>query len=471
MEFSNIDSDDEIYTKHVQNHELNEIIDDYLDDFILPQDNHSGPFPYSKYIDILEENRPTNSFFQNIRNTYIKELKKAGYTDVEEQFVLFGFPIDASKNKDLLGAYLVNLPLCKYLEKSVHENVLELRLDGTSVDEELNTLSSILRENFNFKNIIVYFNVNKINKSLSLSHILYQNVIIDQESDLWVELLQSAFTEITLMIEIEHAIWHLIVAHIIYLAKRTLFFTDILKIFEMADDKVFIKALEVKYLLFGTSFVFKQVLNHNKRFIKYRQNKIEKFIRDFNIDTVYKSYFNLDRIENEDIDWIPGMKSNILIIKNFVNKVVNKTDLSRQNKRLGRFMKRKYSKFKMNCDNPIQKFLQILFVVGAAFHSTTFEFSKLFFTDVFYAKELTEAFYNIGIQTITTDINTVFGDLSLYSGKFYLDEVKRLYQEIQLNREKLFIQMENNILFKNNIFSTKEQMLKYIATNTYTTYV
>ncbi len=445
--------------------------DDYLDDFILPQDNHSGPFPYSRYLNKLDETKPTPAFFQNLRDTYIKELKKAGYSDADPKYVLFGFPIDASSNKELLGCYFQNLPICKYLQKSINENFLELKLDGSSEDHDLNTLSSILRENINFQNVTVYLQIDKSNNNIVFSHMEYYGSRIDQDSELWVELLQSVYTELVLIIEIEHAIWHLIVAHIVYLAKRSLFFTDILKIFEMADDKVFIKALEVKYLLFGTNFVFRQVLNHNKRFIKYRKEKIERFIRTFDINTIYYTYFNIDRIGYEQINWIPGMKSNIDIIKNFVFNIVSKSDLSKQNKRLERFMKRKYSKFNMDCTNPIKKFLEILFVVGAAFHSTTFEFSKLFFTDVFYNKELTEAFYNIGIQTITTDINTVFGDTSLYSGKFYLEEVKKLYNDIQVNRERICVEMENNTMFKNNIFSTKSEMLKYIATNTYTTYV
>ena len=119
----------------------------------------------------------------------------------------------------------------------------------------------------------------------------------------------------------------------------------------------------------------------------------------------------------------------------------------------------------------VKKFLEILFVVGTAFHSTTFEFTKLIFTDVFYNQKFNQSFYNISLQTIITNIDTVFGDLQLYKGKYYKDEVKNLHFDLEKSREKLFAEMANNDVFKNNIFSNKESMLNTFSTNTYTTYV
>lgn len=215
-------------------------------------------------------------------------------------------------------------------------------------------------------------------------------------------------TELTLILSIEHSIMHLIVAHIIYIVKNKLYFTEILKVFTMASTNVFIKAFEVKTLLFGTPLVFGQILNNNNAFKKYLDNKITSFINNFDINTVFEDYFNLNNI-NPNLNWLHGMKDNILIIKNFVNNIIIKKDISNENKIINNYLIKKYKNNKdlVNIPN-IKKLLEILFVVGSAFHSTTFEFTKIIMTDVFYNSKLDNLFYGISIQTIVADVSKVF---------------------------------------------------------------
>jgi hypothetical protein len=280
---------------------------------------------------------------------------------------------------------------------------------------------------------------------------------------------QSAMTELTLVLSIEHAIMHLIVAHIIYIVKNKLYFTEILKVFTMASANVFIKAFEVKTLLFGTPLVFGQILNNNNAFKKYLDNKITSFINDFDINTIFKDYFNLNSI-NPNLNWLHGMKDNILIIKNFVNSIIIKKDISNENKIINNYLIKKYKNNKDLVNIPdIKKLLEILFVVGSAFHSTTFEFTKIIMTDVFYNSKLGNLFYGISIQTIVADISKVFGDEELYKGRLYKDEIKKLKEELENSRININNNFENNI-YKNNIYGTKDNMMKKYSPHTYTSY-
>lgn len=445
--------------------------DDYLDDFIIPFLDEKVDYPI--YIEKLEsKDFKCVELCEKLRKTYIDELAKKGYKNLKPSDVFYGFPIEASKSKELLGAYMFNLPICKYMQASVHNGYV-LKLNGNSLDSDLNFLSRILRQNIPFKSQKLYFKHNpELPNKLELDYIYYEGVQITESSELWLELLQSAYSELVLIIAIEHAFWHLIVAHIVWIAKRSLFFTEILKVFEMAEHDVFIKALQVKFLLFGTPFIFQQTLNANTEFRKYMVNRIGNFISTFDIDTVYSTYFNIRHGRlSSDIDWIPGMKSNIDIIKKFVSNVVSSKDITSENDKFIKYVNRKYSKLNSNGSISIKKFLEILFVTGTAFHSTTFEFTKLLFTDVFYNEKFNQTFYNVSLQTIVTNIDTVFGDLQLYKGKTYKEEVKTLHFDLEKSREKMYVKLSHNDIFRNNIFSNKETMLNTFSPNTYTTYV
>jgi hypothetical protein len=167
---------------------------------------------------------------------------------------------------------------------------------------------------------------------------------------------------------------------------------------------------------------------------------------------------------------MPGMKKNIEIINKFVTSVVSKKDLNRNNNIIINYLSKKYKNSEITNIPDIKKLLEILFVVGTAFHSTTFEFTKLIFTDIFHNKDIGNIFYGVTLQTIVANIDTVFGDELLYNGKIYKKEVNELFNDLEENR-KVIGNEDVESEFKNNIFSTKEQMLKSYSTNTYTTYV
>ena len=54
------------------------------------------------------------------------------------------------------------------------------------------------------------------------------------------------------------------------------------------------------------------------------------FFNNFNIDTIFNEYL-LNGL-NSNQNWITGMDSNIKIIKDFVNKVVTKSDILAENR-------------------------------------------------------------------------------------------------------------------------------------------
>lgn len=444
--------------------------DNYLSQFILPKS--SDIIEQVEYILDLKHNDVYEKC-DVVRKTYLDELAKNGYTQLKPEDVYDFFPVNVCENLLLLGNYVSNLPYCKYLEKGSTDNQLMIKLNGESKNIELNLLSRILRENLSFKNIVIVFNINRYESLnfLEVSHIVYNSQTVCDGHPMWQELVQSGFTEMTLLLSIEHAIWHLIVSHIIYVSKRSLYFTEILEIFNMADKNVFIKSLEVQKLLFGTPFIYKQVLNDNEDFKKYLVQKVSHFIDNFNIDTVFNDYFNINN-SDPTLNWMPGMKSNIRIIKDFVDVVVSRKDLKTENARFSKYLSRKYDSLHLNNTPTIKKFLQMLFVVGTAFHSTTFEFTKLIMTDAFFNEKLDKIFYNISLQTIVTNIDTVFGDVDLYKGDFYKEEVQYLHECLEINRKNMQDHFEReNRTFQNTIYTTQQNMLKKFVTNTFTTYV
>jgi hypothetical protein len=441
--------------------------DNYLENYILPRISEYI-FPNYNFVDFFEDSVYEKCI--NVRKSYIKQLLKKNYK-LSEHNLFENYPIDASNNKRLIGGYISNLPYCRFLEK-IDNNNLFLKLDGKSSNKELNFLSSILREKLKFENLILVFEIeNHINNDfLKLSYIIYYDDIVDIDDDNWLQCVQSAMTELTLILSIEHAIWHLIVAHIIYIIKRKLYFSEIAKVFGIASDNVFIKALEVKFLLFGTPLVFGQILNNNEEFKKYLNNKITSFINDFNIDTIFEDYFNLNNI-NPDLNWCYGMKDNIEIIKNFVNNIILEKDISNENKIINNYLIKKYKNNKELTNIPdIKKLLEILFVVGSAFHSTTFEFTKIIMTDLFYHPKLNKLFYGISIQTIVADITYLFGDEELYKGKIYKKVISKLKEDLESSRLNITNDCRNNI-YKNNIYCTKDIMRNKYSPHTYTTYV
>lgn len=402
-----------------------------------------------------------------LREAYKKMLVESGYKTTALDLAFENFPIDFSQNADLLGQLISQLPYTSYLEKTCDKNKLLLKLNNKSENKELNFLSSILREHIIFENLILVFDYEECKEKnfLSLNHILFNDHKITCCDNLWLYLLQSAYTELFLVISIEHSLWHLNVAFIINAAQNSLQNTEILKIFAMAEYNVFVKASEVENVLFGTDYIFQQILNDNIEFNEYVKIRNIEFFNNFNIDTIFNEYL-LNGL-NPNQNWITGMDSNIKIIKDFVNKVVTKTDISVENQNFINYIDNNNKYYK---NVSIERYLQILFVVGSAFHSTTFEFTKEIFTDILFNIQFQKEFYEVAFTTILTDISISFGDISLYTGTYYQKEVDYLFDTLEKNRKIIEKELECTI-FKNYNYSTTDDINLYYQANTYTTYV
>ena len=444
--------------------------DPYLQNFALP--TLQKPPPQKDFVGGLKADLSDN--LKALRTSYMGQLTGLGYKDISENEVFTNFPIDASKNKQLLGCYVSNMPFCKFLEKGSSPAELLMKMGQASACEEMRTLSNILRENVPLQDLTMVFTVDrsKVNDFLALDYIIYKDEKVDVDHPLWLALVQSAFTELILLVSVEHAVWHLMVAHMVYMVNSQLCCTEILKIFNMSSKNVFIKAAEVKFLLFGSTLIFNQVLSNNVRFQAYVNDRISTFIENFNIDTVFDTYFNT-AASDPTLNWLPGLKSNVQIIKRFVRSIVKKQghELSNENAALTRFLGTQYAGNPEITNIPsIKTVLEMLLVLGAAFHSTTFEFTKLLFCDVFNNPKMSSLGLSIAIATIVGEINTVFGDPSLYKGTLYAVEVATLNKETDENREKMFRSLKGSA-FSNDIYSTRDVMLTRYATNTYTTYI
>ena len=444
--------------------------DPYLQNFALP--TLQKPPPQKDFVG--GRNASPSDNLKALRTSYMGQLTGLGYKDISENEVFTNFPIDASKNKQLLGCYVSNMPFCKFLEKGSSPAELLMKMGQASACEEMRTLSSILRENVPLQDLTMVFTVDrsKVNDFLALDYIIYKDEKVDVDHPMWLTLVQSAFTELILLVSVEHAVWHLMVAHMVYMVNSQLCCTEILKIFNMSSKNVFIKAAEVKFLLFGSTLIFNQVLSNNVRFQAYVNDRISTFIENFNIDTVFDTYFNT-AASDPTLNWLPGLKSNVQIIKRFVRSIVKKQghELSNENAALTRFLGAQYAGNPEITNIPsIKTVLEMLLVLGAAFHSTTFEFTKLLFCDVFNNPKMSSLGLSIAIATIVGDINTVFGDPSLYKGTLYAVEVATLNKETDENREKMFRSLKGSA-FSNDIYSTRDVMLTRYATNTYTTYI
>jgi hypothetical protein len=402
-----------------------------------------------------------------LRENYKKMLIESGYKTTALDLAFENFPIPFSQNADLLGQIISQLPYTKYLEKTCDKNKLLIKLNGESQNRELNFLSRILRQHIVFENLILVFDYEECKKKnfLSLNHILFNGHKITKNNIIWLDLLQSAYTELFLVISIDHSLWHLNVAFIINAAQNSLQNTEILQIFAMAENNVFVKASEVETLLFGTDYIFQQILNDNKEFTEYVKIRNIAFFNNFNIDTIFNEYL-LNGL-NPNQDWITGMDSNIKIIKDFVNKVVTKSDISAENHNFINYIDN-YNKEYKNVS--IERYLQILFVVGSTFHSTTFEFTKKIFTDIFYNIEFKKEFYELAFATIIGDLSISFGDTSLYTATYYKKEVDHLFETLEINRKIIEEELECTI-FRNFNYSTTDDIKLYYQANTYTTYI
>ena len=416
--------------------------------YLISKSNNK-PIPYNDY----------DRCMQNINN-YLKNLKSNSYKNLIPRDIFEYFPIDSSRRIDLLGEYISNTIYCQFLEPGLNPGELIIRLNSRSSNKNLNMLSGFIKKRFGFKNLILIFdyNPNKKINFLCLKGIQDQdldNFITLMDID-WLESVQSAYTELNIICTILHAYSNLIMAHIICMAKETLKDHELLKLFTINENDIFIKALEVKVLLFNTSILFNTILCNNEEFINFTDNWINDFIFNFDIDNYFEQ--NIIKNLNKNHYWIPGFKENLELIKVFANSIISKTNTNTNtNTKTNTHIKTMeiwlYS-FRNNINKPtlnipIEKLIQILFVIGGPLYSQTFEYQKIGFTDIVYNHKLSYFFYKIMIGTMElSNGDELYGYISLYKGTKYKLEIKNFLEKINLLNKNTRIIVKNNNLFR-----------------------
>ena len=448
--------------------------DKYLDDFVVPI--VSDALVLANGIRLKNElgvNFSKIDIIEYFTKQYFSNLLKNGFSYDAINHMLQYYPHNVLDNIPLISEYIAHAGFVKFVEPYENSNFLIIDLEGNSRYDDLNILSSILREHLSFARVSLLFTVDSKQSVnfLKLTGIIYNGKILGPNHSQWKEFLIDAFTLLFLVLQIIHGLWHLISAHIVYVAQQSLQDTPILDLFNMSEKNIYLKALEVKTILFGTKHIFGQDLNDNPQFNLFVKNYLSDFFNQFNIDTIYEDYFIHDLPQ---ANWIIGMQENINSINRFVNKVFESEDFTKENEKFNQFVEKKYI---INADlakspNLLRKYLEILLVVGGSFHSLTLEFGKLIFTDLLKKDIFNAQFYQIATAVITISKDDNFlGDIRLYDGNAYnqqiLDFTADLYKS-RIETNKLILQ---NQIYRPAAFTSIDVANHYVEINTPSTYV
>ena len=411
-------------------------------------------------------------------NHYIKKLEKiiedSGY-NTSINTVLEFFPIKVSENMELLGEYIANTPFCMGLDK-VDGNPYELviRLDRTSTNQDLNIFSSLLKEPFGFENIHLVFDYNpsvQIN-FLKMKHIYLceYNKIITPIDNNWLHYLQLGYMELFMWMTLYHAIWHLMTAYITCVAKKSIECKDLVEVFEMSEQNIFNKANEVKAFFLQSPLIFNTILYKNKIFMDYLDNWVNTFVDTFNITTHYSTHI-LRNILNPEQQWVPGFKQNLELVKNFADSIGLKT--------LEQFTLTKIWNYNgyQNVNPYVKtvkttKLIEILYTLGSVYHSYTFEYPKLGFTELLYCEKIPSNFYTVLLATLDWKVEfPVYGNYSNYVKHKYIEEFENFSQQLDFVRQNETEKLKFNPIYKSVIHADIPIFTDYYSINTWNTRV
>lgn len=417
--------------------------------------------------------KENNKKFKMLRDEYILMLiEKRNIVNPDDVFKYY--PINVSKNMNLLAEYISNTIYCQFLEygKNKFKNNLVIKLNSKSSDESINILRNFIKKEHNFKNLVMIFDYDKTKRInfLSLKGIYDENAgkIITTTHYEWLNVVQNAYNQLALITTHFHIYWHLLTAHIVNMAKSRLINKDneLLKLFEIANSEssqndIFFKALEAKEILLKTPLLFNVVLYNNPKYIQFANNWINNFIKDFDIDTFYKK--NITRELNTKHIWIPGFEKNLYEIKQYTKNIMKKTKTKKMVINKYDVLSNEY-KGSGAINYSTEKLLQILMVVGGLLHSQTFVYQKIFFTDAmnFFGPGL--AIYLINMATITYSPEyNVYGDLKLYTNNKYKEEFKIFNKKITLLKQKIEKDEKKNKIFRSSVYCSKDVNQKYMT--------
>jgi hypothetical protein len=372
---------------------------------------------------------------------------------------------------NLLAEYVSNTIYCQFLEcgKDKFKNNLVIKLNSKSSNKSINTLRNFIKKENNLKNIVMIFDYDKTKRInfLSLKGIYYENTgkIITTTHDEWLNIVQNAYLQLLLITTHFHTFWHLLTAHIVNMAKRCLINKDneLLKLFEISNNEssqndIFIKALEVKELLYKTPAIFNVALYNNPKYIQFVNNWINNFIKDFDIDTFYKK--NITRNLNTKHTWILGFEKNLCEIKQYTKNIMKKTKTTKMVINKYDILSNEYKSDAINYST--EKLLQILMVVGGLLHSQTFVYQKICFTNVINLDTQTQ-YSIIMITTSYSPEYNVYGDLKLYTHNKYKKEFIRFNKKNILLKQKIEKDEKKNKIFRSSVYCSKSVNQKYMT--------
>lgn len=406
-------------------------------------------------------------------------LKFNGYSNLDSNDVFRYYPKNASTKMNLLAEYIYNTPFCQFLEagENEFENKLIIKLNSTSSNKELNAIRNFIKKANQFKDLILVFNYdpNKKINFLSLKGIRYEKTgkFITVEDGEWLNVVQNAYLQLLLIETVYHAYWHLFTAYIVNMAKQCLTNKDdeLLKLFEIGDhdqgSNIFTKSLEVKFIIFKTPLFFNTPLYDNKNFIEFTNSWINNFIKNFDIDTFYKK--NITKNLNTNHAWISGFKENLYEIKKYTRNIMKKTKTKYMNINKYNILSNEYKHDKLiKCST--EKLLQILMVVGGLFHSQSFEYQKIAFTDII--KSSSQFKYLILINTMDySPTYNVYGDLALYTGDKYKSAYEKFNKRVVSLKKKTEKNEKKNKIFRLFVYSSKNTNEKHLAMFTPNTFI
>lgn len=440
--------------------------DRFFEDKVLPSIIHK--IFMSKTTDI--SNDPVQRCQENI-NMLDTMIKKNGYTNESIDNALKYFPIFVSDKLDLLGEYIANTPFCMFLDKDVsNPTELVINLNGKSTNNELNVFGKLLKEPFGFKNIIMVYDYDpnvQIN-FLKLKHIYDAdtNKIVFPNSNDWIEYLQSGYTEITMILTIYHALWHLMTAYITSVIKENIDDKEIVELFTMIEQNIFLKANEVKTFFLQTPLIFNTILYNNKLFMDHAANWVNNFIDMFDIDTHFEKYILRDVLNPKQL-WMVGFKENLNLLKIFSKSIIDNTPNKYLNVKAWTWNGYK----NINLNNKLiqlSKLIELNYTLGGVYHSYTFEFQKIGFTDIFYCPKIPKNIYKILLSTLEWNIDfPIYADVNLnITSNKYLLLLEEFKNNVQKNRFIISKITESNNIYKSSIYCKKDISIKYYSVNT-----
>lgn len=438
--------------------------DRFFEDKIIPS------IIYKIFIGTVSEPCPDSiKRCKDLRNQLQEVIKKNSFKNVDVSNVLKYFPIFASDNLDLMGEYIANTPFCMFLDKNnSNPNELVIKLDGNSTNQDLNVFSGLLKDGYEFKNtIMVYdYNPNVPINFLRMKHIVDvdNNLIIEPGNNLWLEYAQLCYVEMFMCLTIYHALWHLMTAYITAIIKENVRDRDIVKLFTMVEQNIFLKASEVKTFFLQSPLIFNTILYNNKNFMEYAENWVNNFVDTFNIDTHFEKYILRD-VLNPNQQWMVGFKENLNLVKGFGNSILDSTQ-----PKFHYIKAWNWNGYKnINCNIKsikLSTLLEILYTLGSVYHSYTFEYQKIGFTDLFYCEKIPRNIYQVLLSTLEWNQKfPIFGEFNFEPNK-YLKNLEEFQNHIEEQRKIITKIVEPNQIYKSYIYTETSLATENFSINT-----